>query len=307
VIDKIKEILSANNVLSNIKGLTPLPESASGAYVFSADEKYVIKYTNISELDSNTKRSLKKEYEFYKLCDNKFDIIPEVIFQYSNEDELLIIFKKYQPIKDNEWTEKLQSQAMEMCARIHAMDTKDFSELFEKNNAKQWNENTHTLEVSLESWSKLQKKFPESIDISILNEMYKNFNDVISYADKIPIPKTLCHGDYHPWHFLRSGDKAVICDWQNADIGNGVGDVAFFISRGETRLDIDRDKLITAYMKHLSKYANIEIDKNDILKQIAISEFDVSFRFWADYLQNGSLESVMKIYSKMVKSYKLLL
>ena len=306
MIDKIKGLLVNNNVLSIITDLTPLLESASGAYVFSADEKYVIKYTNISELNSNAQSSLKKEYEFYKICDNKFEFIPEVIFHYSNENEWLIVFKKYQAIKDNEWTEKLQNQAMEMCARIHAMDTRDFSELFNKNNAKQWDENTHTLDVSLESWSKLQKRFPQNIDISLLNEMYKNFDDAISYADKIFIPKTLCHGDYHPWHFLQSGNEAVICDWQNADIGNGVGDVAFFISRGETRLNIDRDILITAYIQHLSKYANIKIDKNDMLKHIAISEFDVSFRFWADYLQNGSLESVMKIYSKMVKSYKLL-
>ncbi|MCL2016508.1 MAG: aminoglycoside phosphotransferase family protein [Defluviitaleaceae bacterium] len=305
MINKIKEILHSSNILPTVSKLTPLGESASGAYVFSADDKYVIKYTNMLELDGQEK-SLKKEYDFYKLCDNRFEIIPEVIFQYSSETELLIIFKKYQPIKDNEWTEKLQSQAMEMCAQIHAMNATDFTELFASNNANQWDENTHNLAKSLESWSKLQNKFPESIDIALLKEMYQNFDGAISCADKIFIPKTLCHGDYHPWHFLKNGDKAVICDWQNADIGNGIGDVTFFISRGETRFNIDRDKLISAYIQHLSKYANIELDKNVILKQIAVSEFDVSFKFWADYLQEASLEAVMGIYSKMVRSYKLL-
>jgi len=305
MITKIKKILSSSDILS-VNKLTPLSESASGAYVFSADDKYVIKYTNLLELDSNARESLKKEYEFYKICDNKFEIIPEVIFQYSSETELLIIFKKYQPIKDNEWTENLQNQVMEMCAKIHATNANDFSELFASNNAHQEDETPHSLETSLESWSKLQSKFPESIDIFLLEEMYKNFNAAISHTDEICIPKTLCHGDYHPWNFLKNGDKAVICDWQNVDIGNGVGDVTFFLSRGKTRLNISRDKLISAYIQHLSKYANIQLDKNIVIKQIAVSEFDVSFKFWADYLQNASLDAVMGIYSKMVDSYRLL-
>jgi len=70
---------------------------------------------------------------------------------------------------------------------------------------------------------------------------------------------------------------------------------------------IDRDMLIAHYGKALLKYADIKVDTRDLHKNIAASEFDVSFKFWAGYLQNSDISRVCNIYNAMVKSYHLLL
>ena len=303
MIDRINELLAGCTILPHADELTPIQGGASGAHMLSVNGKYAVKYTNLSELDINAQRSLTKEYEFYKLCGNKYDFIPEVVYQNSDENGLLIVFVKYSPVENSEWTGEMQKRAMEMCARIHAIRTNGFDNLFLKHSAKQWDDNTHTLDVSLESWSRLHVKFPDEIDVKLLNEMYKNFDEIALSAEKIPVPETLKHGDFHPWQMLRSKDRLLICDWQNTDIGCGVDDLTFFISRGETALEINRDMLIASYARYLSEHANININANDIRNRIAASEFNVSFRFWADYLQEGSLDAVMGIYNKMVKCY----
>jgi thiamine kinase-like enzyme len=212
--------------------------------------------------------------------------------------------KQYSAVQSGEWSGGLQNEAVKICARINAVNTDGFAEMFEEEQSAE----PYPLSVSLENWERLQNKFPEYTDSRLLKEMYNNFSEIELYSKKTAIPRTLCHGDCHPNNFLKKGSKLIICDWQNAGIGAGAGDIAFFISRGKDMgLKINRNALIKKYCGALLKYADIKVDTDDIHRNIAASEFLVSFRFWAEYLQNSNIERVINIYNSMKKNYDLVI
>lgn len=308
MINRVTELLRQNNILCGKTELLPITAGAGGAYVFSVDYQYIIKYAYLPALDFEIRKQYRKEFSFYKICSGKnIDFLPEIVFQTANDDEILLVMKKYAPIKPADWDENLQKSAMELCAHINAVDTTDFNALFqeqEKQNDEEQHEDSYPLSLSYQNWVNLQKKFPEHIDAALLKEMYADFDDMGACADKLDIPETLCHGDCHPQNFLKDGDKLKICDWQGAGIGRGIGDVAFFISRGaDMGLDINRDKLIEDYCGALLKYANIKVNVSDLHKNVAADEFWVSFRYWAGYLQTSDIDRVLNIYNSMVNSY----
>lgn len=313
---RLTKLLTQHNIANVQKELLPITIGAGGAYVYSVEDKYVCKYVYFPELSADTREGYRKEFSFYRICSNrKITIIPEVVFQIINDDEMLIVMKKYSPIKPEEWNDELQKHATELCAQINAMSITRFADIFEEHikqtdtdesNVKQ--DDPHPLSASYRDWKNLQMKFPEHIDAELLKEMYENFYEMDSYANKLNIPETLCHGDCHPNNFLKSDDKLVICDWQGVGIGRGIGDIAFFISRGtDIGIKIDRDILIETYCKALLKYANIKVGVNDLHKNVAASEFGVSFRFWAGFLQDSEIVRVLNIYNQMVTNYDFLL
>ena len=315
--ERIIELLIKNNVLNDKRELLPITAGAGGAHLYSVEDKYVVKYANLPMLDIETRKQYRKEFDFYKICSNKkLDFIPQVIFQTANDDEILIVMNLYIPIKVEEWDKNLQKSATQLCARINAVDTTDFIRVFqnqeekitEADNNDEQGEDPYPLSLSYQNWVNLQEKFPEYIDAVLLKEMYENFDNIDSYTNKLAIPETLCHGDCHPQNFLKNVDKLIICDWQGVGIGKGIGDIAFFISRGaDMGLKIDRDKLIADYCGALLKYANIKVNVEVLYKKVATDEFGVSFRFWAHYLQGSDIGRVLNIYNAMVKSYNLLL
>ena len=315
MIERITELLTRNNIPS--KELVLITVGTGGAYVYSADDKYVVKYAYQPDLDYEVCKQCRNEFYFYEICTKKnLDFIPEIIFQTANDNEILLVMQKYTPIKVEEWDESLQKSAMELCARINATDTTDFisivqsreNETGEKIINVGQDEKPYPLSLSYQNWVNLFVKFPGYIDAVLLEEMYKNFNNICSYGNKQFIPETLCHGDCHPQNFLKNGNKLIVCDWQGVNIGKGIGDVAFFISRGaDMDLKIDRNKLISDYTEALYKYANIHVNVSDFHNTVAVDEFSVSFRFWAQYLQDSNINRVLNIYNTMVKNYKLIL
>lgn len=315
MIDRVTELLTQQNIINNQTKLQPINVGVGGAYVFSAGDKYVAKYACLNELAFDVRRQYQKEYDFHKICSGKnINFIPEVVFQKANDDEVLIVMKKYAPIEIKECDENLQKCAMELCARINAVNTFDFNKIFHEEKAEETtvettqNDDPYPLSLSYQNWQNLQEKFPEHIDSVLLKEMYANFDEMDSYADKLAIPETLCHGDFHPNNFLKDERKLIVCDWQGVGIGRGIGDVAFFISRGtDMGLNIDRNKLIEWYCESLFEYADIEVDVKDLHKNVAASEFGVSFRFWAQYLQTSNIDRILNIYNSMIGSYNFLL
>jgi thiamine kinase-like enzyme len=297
-------LLKKNKI--KIDCLTPITEGASGAYVFNADNQLIIKYISLPDLTEVVRTQFYKEYNFYRLYANDgIDFIPDVIFQTVNNDEMLIVLKKYTAIKHEKWNEDLQKSAMQLCARINTMDINNISTILQSE--KKQND-TYPLSRSFENWQCLQSKFPIHIDAALLQEMYEKYDEIILTEKKLTIPQTVCHGDFHPNNFLMYEDKLIICDWQNLNIGRGISDVAFFISRGaDMRIHIDRDMLINEYYKAMIRYTDKKIEIGDLYKNIAASEFTVSFRFWAEYLQDSSIERIMRIYDSMVHSYRFML
>lgn len=303
MLDRIKALLWEDG--KSINSLTVVNEGASGAHILNADNTFIIKYAVLYELDAAKSAQFQREYDFYRRCtDEKIDFIPEVVYQFANDNEILIALEKYTTIRSDEWDNDLQKRAMRLCARINAADITDDEALLhiDKEN------DTYSLSDSYQNWCRLQEKFPLHINASMLTEMYENHNEVELYAESLVIPKTLCHGDFHPNNFLIHHNKLIICDWQNVNIGRGIDDVAFFMSRGsDMGLQMNRDMLIREYCEAFHQHTNERIELADLYKQIATSEFSVSFKFWADYLQNSSIERVMGIYNSMVNSYQFVL
>jgi len=320
LIERIMELLTHSDILNGSEKLLPITTGKSCAYVFSVDDKYVIKYySHLSELDDITRMMCRKEYDFYKICSRKnIDFIPEVVFQIANDDEILILMKKYSPIKNGEWTENLQKCAAELCAKINAMDTADFNEIFIKYEKlkEQLNKivgyksdgtpifkDEYPLSLSYQNWKNIQEKFPEHIDGVLLKEMCDNFDKRISL-----IPETLCHGDWNPNSCLKDGDKLLVCDWAEVGMGKGIDSVTWFIKSGEMMgININRNKFIDEYCRALYKYANIEINLDDLLKHFAASDFGVAFTFGAENLQSTDIDSVLRSYNTMVNNYKLII
>jgi hypothetical protein len=304
MLERVKNLLEQQGISKS----QPLPvtNGASGAFLFDIDGKYIAKYTHKPELDTE----IYKEYNFYKAYSDKCcDFIPNIVFQTANQEEIFIVMQKYPVIKHNEWDENLQKRAMQLCARINAINTDDFNIALQIQDKSGYGSeyDTYPLTVSFENWRLLQNRFPEDIDASLLNTMYENFAAINLYAERLPIPKTLCHGDFHPDNFLMDGDKLIICDWQTVGINRGISDVAFFISRGTGMgIPINQNMLIEEYYKSMMKLTNEKIELSDLYKNVAATDFYVSFKFWAEHLQSSDKSRVLSIYNSMVNSYKLL-
>jgi len=324
LIERITELLNQYNILNGKERLLPITTGAGGAYVFSVEDKYVVKYKYLPEVDFITHENSRKEFEFYKIFSNKnIDFIPEIVFQMANDEEILIVMKKYSPVKIEEWNHNLQKQAIEICARINAIDISGFSGVFQRSdkfkdevakivgytsNGTPLYKKDYPLSLSYQLWKNLQEKFPEHIDVSLLREMYENFDEMDSYAKTLAIPKTLCHGDWHPENCLKNGDKLLACDWEGVCIGKGIDSVMFFIYRGESMgININKNKLIEEYCGALLKYANIKVDLNDFHKHNAASSFRGSFSLGAKDIQNADIDSVLNSYNAMTHDYRLLL
>jgi hypothetical protein len=306
--------------LNGNEKLLSITTGQSCAHVFSVEDKYVVKYyAHLSERDYITRMMCRKEYDFYEICSRiNIDFIPEVVFQTANDDEILILMKKYSPVKYEEWTEDLQKRAVELYARINAADTADFNELFlkyeklkeELNNIAGYKsdgtpifKHEYPLSLSYQNWNNIQKKFPEHIDGPLLKEMYDNFDKRVS-----PIPDTFCHGDWNPNSCLKDGDRLIVCDWAEVCMGKGIDSVTWFIKSGERRgIKMNRDKLIDDYCRALFKYTNIKIEQSDLRKHFAASDFGAAFTFGAENLQTADIDSVLNCYNTMVNNYKLML
>lgn len=287
---------------------TPITNGASGAFVFDIDGKYVAKYTRKSEQNAQTYPMFIKEYDFYRMSSGKgYDFVPDIVFQTISEEEILIVMKKYRNIKIEEWNDELQRRAMRLCARINAMDAAGLHAAHQDIANIGDDYDTYPLSVSLGNWKRLHDKFPEHIDAMLLTTMYESFDAVNSLAEALAIPKTLCHGDFHPGNFLMDGDKLILCDWQTVGISKGIGDVAFFINRGTNMgIPMNQGILVDAYHQSILHFANVKIEIEDLYRNIAASDFYVSFKFWAEHLQGSDLGRVLSIYHSMVNSYKML-
>jgi len=226
---QVMSLLLQNNIASDNSVFSPITAGLSGAQVFLCDNRYVIKYASSSILNDVVMGQCKNEYGFYKMFTDKIDFIPEVVLQFSNDEEIMIVFKKYEAIPNSRWDEALQKYAMDLCAQINALDCN-------ASHNRSWLETEqepgqYPLSESHENWNHLQVKFSEHINASLLNEMYADFYEIAAYTEKLPIPKTFCHGDFAPANFLLDKDKLLVCDWQDTHIGTGIGAVTYFLQQ----------------------------------------------------------------------------
>jgi len=245
---------------------------------------------------------LKSEYAFYKWsAERQIYYTPDILYQAKNDNEMLIVMKKHDVLSRNDWCDDLQKRAMRLCARINATDIRNFDSI--ANADKVFYD--YPLSVSLNNWIKLHDKYPDYIDASLLALMYEKHDEIVLSAERLAVPRTLCHGDFHPYNFLVDGERLLICDWQGVSVARGISDVAFFVSRGSAiGLKIYKDALIKEYHEAICKYTGQKVMLDDLFRVCASFEFSVAFKFWAEHLQHSSIEQIMGIYDPMVKNFK---
>jgi hypothetical protein len=284
--------------------LAPITNGAGGAFVYALEDNWVVKYASLPDLDNTIREQFMNEYEFYRSCANdRAFCIPEIELQASTDTEILLVMKKYAAIRHAAWDEALQKKAMRLCARINAMGADCVPS---RARTRRGSDNFLPLSESLADWLRLHEKHPGCMDAALLHEMYERYDGIVRLQDDLQIPYSVCHGDFHPDNFLLREGELLLCDWQSVGIGRGIGDVAFFISRGKDMgLRMDPDILISAYHDALREHTGMDVCIQDLRRYAAISEFMVSFRHWAEYLQESSTKRVMRIYEPMVMNFRL--
>lgn len=305
--ERVLELLASQNLGMSETDMIPITEGASGAHVWSIDDRFIVKYAYLPSLDAGIRRQFRNELAFYRRCGNGIEFVPNVIYSHGSDEEILLVLQQYRPIPIGEWDAGLQKRAMETCARLNALETSSFQGILENEPDAEPDAEELPLSESYANWLRLSDRFPNKLDAKLLEEMERHFEAVGQYERTLAIPQTMRHGDCHPSNFLLDGDSLMLCDWQGVGIGSGIGDVAFFISRGmDMGLAIDRHRLIAEYAGALRKCAGIDVPIDMLLRSMAASEFMVAFRFWAEYLQEAEEARVMGIYRAMEENYNLL-
>ncbi|MFR1518693.1 MAG: phosphotransferase [Clostridia bacterium] len=302
--------LKERQVFNCIKSIEPINVGASGAKLYIIDDnnkKYVLKTAQILSNSDNSNWDLyKKELKFYTLNKElKLTYIPNTVYsEIHDKYGIILVMDYYKPIKHNQWDIRLQKQAVDLCARFNSIGIDDISPL-----NLQCNKSVIDKPLTQKSyldWKLVLSQHKGRFDESILDEIYEKIETVCHVLNNGP--HYICHGDFHPENILYSKNQLYLCDFQNICIGKGIGDISFFISRGNGfGLNMNADDLIEYYCERLSKYKKTNIDKKILLKEKHASTVLNIFSFWSYYLRDSPYERVAAQYNEMVYSYKCLL
>lgn len=94
-------------------------------------------------------------------------------------------------------------------------------------------------------------------DIRMLREIGPPLFRKFARVSEFDIPSSLDHGDFHPFNVVASSRGCVFLDWSEASIAHPFLSAAGFLSYAERlRPDLPASNLISAYLRHWSKYAS---------------------------------------------------
>jgi aminoglycoside phosphotransferase (APT) family kinase protein len=155
--------------------------------------------------------------------------------------------------------------------------------------------------VSYENWKKICDKFPVQMNKSMLKTMYEDYHKIEAFTEELPIPNTFCHGDFASPNFLLNGTQLLVCDWQYTHNGKGIGAVAYFCNRGiDLGLKINREALIDYYSNAFCENIGVTVTTDTLTRYADASDWLVSFRYVAEYLQDAEVERVTRCYNDML-------
>jgi len=300
--DRISALLKESGIIKGDIHFSPVAAGFSCAVKLFCNNQYFIKYANTSTIDSEGMNQCRNEYAFYEKYAGKLDFLPEVVYQTANDNEVLLVLKKYETIPPHRWDKALLQQAVEICTRINALDCTAYS-------AFSWLETEnepgrYSLQESCDNWMRLHKKFPDNIDAKVLDNMHNDFYKIAKYSEELTIPNTFCHGDFAPDQLLLDGARLLVCDWAYTHYGKGIGAVAYFCVRGiDQKLPIDRDALIAYYSEALHNHTGISVAPELLVQYVNVSEWLVAFRYYAEYLQDADRSRAIGSYKDMVETY----
>ena len=277
----------------------------SGVDVFELDDNRVAKYALQTRInDDSIWRACQKESQFFsEHSKREYFFLPEVYVNICNEQEFLILMKKYRPIERSELDELLLDEIMNILSKIHMIGVSDH--MHPQNTGPIYFERS-ILEECVDGWESVLCEHGDHFDRKGLQLVKEYINPVNSLFYEPHIWFT--HGDFHIENLLRDvSDEIIVCDWQSCAGGNNSGDISFFISRlSADGYDVDNRRIIETYCKCM-EIMNQPVKASDIDIQIKLANVNVSFQFWHEYLHGNSKERVNEIYSKMIEDMQSLL
>jgi hypothetical protein len=295
-IAEIIDYLNKTKVFLNVLSVEEIKTGRSGAKLFLVVDngvKYILKNAPHS-------KDYVKELSFYIF--NKevnLPFAPETLYMENHVYYgILIVMYFYEPIKHNKWDKKLIDKAINLCVQINTFDLNKLGSLNLKYNniiidqrlAKQ----------SCEAWKYIINQHNNYFDEKIIDDIYKKIDMICPILNEEP--HFFCHGDFHPENVLLRGEELLICDWQNVNIGKGIGEISYFISRAlGFGIKLNEDEMIEDYCKKMSEYK--KISKFTLIMEKNASTLFTTFLLWPNHLKNNSRERVSLIYNGMVKAF----
>ena len=298
---KVIEHLISASVFAHVEKHEKIYTGASGAqlYVIAADGKeYVLK---TAAPGGRHMEEYKKEYAFYELNHTlRLPFAPEVVYMENHARHgIILVMKRYRPIAHSEWGRELQFRAVDLCAEFNSVPADKLASIARFSPAAI---DPIFTEKPYREWKTVLGQHRGEFDDSILDEIYKYIGLACPVLNGEP--HYACHGDFHPENILMDGNRLVICDWQNVNIGKSIGDITFFISRGlGFGININADDLLDYYCGRLSQRKGIPIEKAALLKERYAATLLNVFSFWAYHLKNCSVERVAAQFDEMAKAY----
>ena len=294
---KVDKFLEGNHVKRINKG-------KGGADVYEINETHILKHAVRQNLNSEAFDSYLKEARFYKFMSDKgCKYIPKILELIIEDDELIIVMKKYDDLQKEFLNEEVIQKLAGRLAEIHLESVPDFIKC----------RKTAEIELSDEKkieytygWITVLNEHPGYFDNTLVEKISTKINQIIKWHNTEK--NTLIHGDFHLDNLLiDSHDNILICDWQSVKLGEPSSDLSFFMSRlNADGVDIDQDFFLQSYVNSFQKLSGNKLSKESILRHISAANVITSFIYWHQFLHNNSVDRVREIFNKMIEDYYLL-
>ena len=287
--------------INNIKVIKKVTIGASGSKVYELEGDKIAKVSIKNEINNDELwKQCQNEYSFYSIYSSKdFDFIPKVLYKNKNENEIIIIFKKYKNIDHNRIDESLIKNMIKILTFIHQFKHNDVL-----NNSKKVWLDKYSLNNYYNGWKSVLDEHPKHFSEDKLIEIKENINHI---NDILTSKRNdFIHGDFHFNNLLQDkNDNLIICDWANYCVGDGASDLSFFISRlNADGYKVDNTMIINHYCEYMNKE---DVTPISIEIQMRLANLNTSFMFWHNYLHNNAIERVKSIYEKMVDDFNFLM
>ncbi|MBE6936049.1 MAG: aminoglycoside phosphotransferase family protein [Ruminococcaceae bacterium] len=272
-----------------------------GAQVYVLTGERIAKQIRRDQMpDEQRFLSYLREAQFYQeTADAGLGFLPEVLHCRITSDEIELILRQYQTIPVQTLQAISPDRIMETLAAIHQMPCPSCVPRIERTPV-QFTE--AELSEALSGWQSILEEHPGVFSGHVLRELAESINkqNAAHFSGRM----VCCHGDFHLDNLLTDRDgRIIVCDWQAVSWGHPAGDLSFFLSRlSDTGYAVDPDAWIAAYCRH----ADGDLSEQEIREQMALANWNTTFRFWHYFLHGAEEARVKGIYEKMLADYSLL-
>lgn len=244
-----------------------------------------------------------REEAFYRFVQGMdLPFVPRILFAGWTDDELLLVMEKYHPIDRRRISDALLDRVTAVLARIHALPVPVFAMQKEQKPPVYTEKDTAAY---VKDWESVLGEHGDVFEWDVLQKIAGNINAINRKFHSRRVCFT--HGDFYFDNLLQDdGGNIVVCDWQGCGCGDPSGDLSFLMSRlASDGYPLHKEKLVSAYCRH-AKERGMDVRPEDVYVQMALSNLNISFVFWHEYLHHAPRERVAEIYGRMVEDYRLL-